>query len=58
MYLELEAVRQTFLTMTQYMGPQSRVAFDYVYLDVLRREGRRYGEAGVMRTVSGVNEAW
>ncbi len=58
MYLEPEAVHHTFLTMTEYMGPHSRIAFDYVYLDVLRHEARHYGETEIMKSVSGVNEAW
>ncbi len=58
MYLEPAAIHQTFLTLTQVAGSQSRIAFDYIYLDVLRREGRHYGETEIMTAVSGVNEAW
>ena len=58
MYLEPEAIHQTFLAMTEYMGPHSRIAFDYVYLDVLQGEGRHYGESEVVKSVSGVNEVW
>ncbi len=36
----------------------SRVAFDYIYADVLRHEKQHYGETEVMKSVSGVNEAF
>lgn len=58
MYLEPEAVNDLFRTMSAYMAPQSRIAFDYVYSDVLRHEGRHYGEAEIMKSVSRVKEAW
>lgn len=58
MYLEPEAMRLTFRTMAEYMGPASRVAFDYVYSDVLRNEKRHYGETEIMKSVSRVDEAW
>lgn len=58
MYLEPEAVNDTFLTMSESMAPHSRIAFDYVYSDVLRHEQTHYGEAEIMRSVSRVNEAW
>ncbi len=58
MYLEPEAIHATFQTMTERMGPTSRVAFDYIYADVLRHEKQHYGETEVMKSVSGVNEAW
>ncbi len=58
MYLEPEAVNDLFRTMTAYMAQHSRIAFDYVYSDVLRQEGRHYGEAEIMKSVSRVKEAW
>lgn len=58
MYLEPAALHQTFQTLGEYAGPRSRVAFDYVYGEVLRREGRHYGADDVVNAVSGVNEAW
>ncbi len=58
MYLEPEAIHTTFRTMTEYMGQRSRVAFDYIYADVLRHERQHYGEAEIVRSVSSVKEAW
>ncbi len=58
MYLEPKAIHDTFRTMTEHMGMNSRVAFDYVYLDVLRHEKQHYGEVAIMNSVSRVNEAW
>ncbi len=58
MYLEPEAIHNTFRAMTEYMAPHSRVAFDYIYSDVLRHEKQHYGEVAIMKSVSRVNEAW
>ena len=38
--------------------PGSRVAFDYIYASVLRRENRYYGEQGIFETVSKTGEGW
>jgi methyltransferase (TIGR00027 family) len=58
MYLEPTAVHAAFRSMAEYMGPNSRVAFDYVYSDVLRHEKQHYGETQILKSVSRVNEAW
>ncbi len=58
MYLEPESVDVTFQTVTDYMGPHSLMAFDYVYSDVLKCEKNRYGETALVKSVSRVNEAW
>ena len=38
--------------------PGSRVAFDYIYASVLRRENRYYGEQGIFETGSKTGEGW
>jgi methyltransferase (TIGR00027 family) len=58
MYLEPEAIHNTFLTVTDYMGRHSCIAFDYVYSDVIRHEKKHYGETQIIKSVSRVNEAW
>jgi methyltransferase (TIGR00027 family) len=58
MYLEPEAIYDTFRTMVEYMGQHSLVAFDYIYSDVLQRRKRHYGETEIVKSVSKVKEAW
>jgi methyltransferase (TIGR00027 family) len=58
MYLKPESVHDMFLSMIDFMGRQSLIAFDYIYADVLRHEKKHYGETEIMNSVSRVKEAW
>ena len=58
MYLEAESVDATFRVIADYAGGGSRVVFDAVYADVIRGEGRRYGERDAAGRVSGAGESW
>jgi len=58
MYLQPESVHATFQIIRDYAGDGSRVAFDYVYASVLRREGTHFGEASIVRKVSRAGEQW
>lgn len=57
MYLKAEAVDDT-LAFIRDSGAGSRVAFDYIYESVLRRENRYYGEKAIFRRVSRAGEGW
>ena len=58
MYLKLESVQETFQTIRQYAGRESRVVFDYIQASVLRHENTLYGEAGLIKSVSKAGEQW
>jgi len=58
MYLLPASVGATFRTLHILASEGSRVVFDYVRASVLRGENSVYGEAGVTRAVSEVNEQW
>jgi methyltransferase (TIGR00027 family) len=58
MYLEPSAARTLFKTISEHMGQNSLIVFDYVYADVLRKEKGHYGETEVVKSVSGVHEHW
>jgi methyltransferase (TIGR00027 family) len=58
MYLSAQAVHSTLDFIRRRAAPGSRVAFDYVYASVLRRESRYYGEQGIFETVSKAGEGW
>jgi len=58
MYLEPESVRETFQTIRDHAGKETRVVFDYVQASVLRHENTLYGEAGLIRSVSKTGEQW
>jgi len=58
MYLSAEAVDGTLNFIRSHAAPGSRVAFDYIYASVLRRENRYYGEQGIFDTVSRTGESW
>jgi methyltransferase (TIGR00027 family) len=58
MYLSAQAVDNTLEFIRQYAAPGSRVAFDYIYASVLRRENRYYGEQKIFERVSKTGEGW
>jgi methyltransferase (TIGR00027 family) len=58
MYLSAQAVDGTLNFIRGRAAPRSRVAFDYIYASVLRRENRYYGEQGIFETVSKTGEGW
>ncbi len=58
MYLSAQAVDGTLNFIRGRAAPGSRVAFDYIYASVLRRENRYYGEQGIFETVSRAGEGW
>jgi len=58
MYLSAQAVDGTLNFIRSHAAPGSRVAFDYIYASVLRRENRYYGEQGIFETVSKTGEGW
>jgi methyltransferase (TIGR00027 family) len=58
MYLSAQAVDGTLNFIHSSAAPGSRVAFDYIYASVLRRENRYYGEQGIFDTVSKTGEGW
>jgi methyltransferase (TIGR00027 family) len=58
MYLSAEAVDGTLNFIRSHAASGSRVAFDYIYASVLRRENRYYGEQGIFDTVSKTGEGW
>jgi methyltransferase (TIGR00027 family) len=58
MYLSAQAVDDTLDFIRSSAAPCSRVAFDYIYAAVLRRENRYYGEQGIFETVAKTGEGW
>ncbi len=58
MYLDEDAVNETFKLITRLGAPGSLVLFDYLFSSVLRREERYYGEEGMHKEVEGVGEPW
>ena len=58
MYLSAQAVDSTLNFIHNCAAPDSRVAFDYIYASVLRRESRYYGEQGIFDTVASTGEGW
>ena len=58
MYLKPESVQETFQTIRQYTGQESRVVFDYIQASVLRHENTLYGESGLIKSVSKAGEKW
>ena len=57
MYLAAEAVDRT-LAFIRDSAPGTRIAFDYIYASVLRRENRYYGEKEIFQRVSRAGEGW
>ena len=58
MYLDPEAIDNTFNVINQFAGTGSEVVFDYVYSSVLREENLYYGESEVLNQVKSANEPW
>jgi methyltransferase (TIGR00027 family) len=58
MYLSAQAVDSTLNFIHSHAAPGSRVAFDYIYASVLRRENRYYGEQGIFERVASTGEGW
>ena len=58
MYLQPASVEATFRALHALAVAGSRVVFDYIRASVLRGENSVYGESGVTRAVSEVNEKW
>ncbi len=58
MYLSAQAVDGTLYFIRSRAAPGSRVAFDYIYASVLRRENRYYGELAIFEMVSKAGEGW
>jgi len=58
MYLQPESVDFTFTTIQNYSGKGSWVVFDSVHDSVLQHEKKRYGEDGIVETVSKAGERW
>ncbi|MBN2547678.1 MAG: SAM-dependent methyltransferase [Anaerolineales bacterium] len=58
MYLTAEAVDGTLKFIRSHAAPGSRVAFDYIYASVLRRENRCYGEKGIYERIKKTGEGW
>jgi methyltransferase (TIGR00027 family) len=58
MYLDEESVKNTFDIIRECSSKGSLILFDYVYSSILRGENRFYGEAEIMKKVSGAGEAW
>jgi methyltransferase (TIGR00027 family) len=58
MYLTAQAVDKTLDFIRRCSAPGSRLAFDYIYASVLRRENRYYGEQKGFDRVAKVGEGW
>ncbi|MBN2386416.1 MAG: SAM-dependent methyltransferase [Anaerolineales bacterium] len=58
MYLSAQAVDNTLEFIHHHAAPGSRVAFDYIYASVLRRENRYFGEQEIFDTIANTGEGW
>lgn len=58
MYLQAEAIRDTFATIRALSGPAGLAVFDFIYSSVLRRENTLYGEKALYDRVNRFGEAW
>jgi len=58
MYLQPKSVHETFETIREYTGAQSRVVFDYVRASALRHGNALYGGGGIVKSTSQVGEKW
>jgi methyltransferase (TIGR00027 family) len=58
MYLEAEAVQDTFAIMRALSAPHGMAVFDFIYASVLRRENNLYGEKQVYDRVNRFGEVW
>jgi len=59
MYLPQNAVESTFRFIEDVSGTGSLIVFDYIYVGVLRKENKYYGERGTsLKTLAKVGEEW
>jgi O-methyltransferase involved in polyketide biosynthesis len=58
MYLSAQAVDKTLDFIRRYSAPGSRVAFDYIFASVVRRENSLYGEQKSFGMVARIGESW
>jgi methyltransferase (TIGR00027 family) len=58
MYLEPDAVQETFQIIREYGSTGNRVVFDYIQASVLRHENTLYGEAELVKSVRKAGEPW
>ena len=59
MYLPQNAVESTFRFIEDVSGTGSLIVFDYIYVGVLRKENKYYGErASSLNTLAKVGEEW
>jgi methyltransferase (TIGR00027 family) len=58
MYLDENAVDETFRLMHRMSVPGSLVVFDYIYASVLRQEGKYFGEEELLKNVEDAGEPW
>lgn len=58
MYLDPDAVDNTFNVINKFAGDESEVVFDYIYSSVLREENLYYGEPEVFNGVKDRGEPW
>ncbi len=58
MYLEAEAMKDTFAAMRALSAPNGLAVFGFIYASVLRRENSLYGERALYGRVNRFNEAW
>jgi len=58
MYLDGDAVDNTFHLMHELSGAGSRVVFDYIYSSVLGHEERYFGERDLYKNVKNAGEPW
>ncbi len=58
MYLDADAVDNTFHLIHELSGEGSRVVFDYIYSSVLEHAGRYFGERELQKNVIDAGEPW
>lgn len=58
MYLEPDAVQETFQVIRKYDGTENRVVFDYIQASVLRHDNTLFGEAELIKSVHKAGEPW
>ena len=58
MYLEPDAVQETFQIIREYGSTGNRVVFDYIQASVLRHANTLYGEAELVKSVRKAGEPW
>lgn len=58
MYLDSEAIDNTFNIINEFAGAGSEIVFDYLYSSVLRGENLYYGESEVFEGIKKENGSW